>query len=342
MPVRVSTDPIRPAERQAFWTEAICRSFANVDTRPLGGAPVSGHFELVEIGGAKLVRFDSSPQSYRRDARLVSAAGSDDFMFDIQTIGRSVLAQGANEGALSPGQGALYDARRPFEDRLEGPGQRAEVLIVTVPAARLTAALPEAESWCARPIPLASVLARSVAALVRALLREPGSGPDIRADDIVAYLTALLRHGAGTAHALSRARMFTLVDTHLRRNLAQRHNPLMLAAGLGISERTLHRVFADRDTTFERHMLRLRVAHFGELLRQPRCAHAPIARLALACGFADAAHAARTFKSAFGATPRDYRAGRSVLPGGITSPVNPCGLPQWRAPPRSGPPRRRT
>src|SRR5215470_10151180 len=55
-PIAVSTDRIRPAERHAFWTEAICRSFANVETRPLGTATVSGHFEFVEIGQAKLVR----------------------------------------------------------------------------------------------------------------------------------------------------------------------------------------------------------------------------------------------------------------------------------------------
>ena len=61
MPISVSTDLVRPAERQAFWTEAICRSFANVETRPIGSATVSGHFEFVEIGNAKLVRFDSEP-----------------------------------------------------------------------------------------------------------------------------------------------------------------------------------------------------------------------------------------------------------------------------------------
>ena len=118
MPISVSTDPIRPAERQAFWTEAICRSFANVETRPLGSAIVSGHFEFVEIGDAKLVRFDSSPQCYTRDARLVSRAGSDEFMFDFQRRGRSAMVQAGNEGTIDPGYGVLYDARRPFEDRL--------------------------------------------------------------------------------------------------------------------------------------------------------------------------------------------------------------------------------
>ena len=98
MPISVSTDPIRPAERQAFWTEAICRSFANVETKPLGSTVVSGHFEFVEIGGAKLVRFDSSPQCYTRDARLVSMAGSDEFMFDFQRRGRQRDGTGRKRG----------------------------------------------------------------------------------------------------------------------------------------------------------------------------------------------------------------------------------------------------
>lgn len=307
-PVSISTDSIRPAERQAFWTEAICRSFAGVDTRPLDSGAVSGHFEFIEIGSAKLVRFDSSPQSYRRDARLVSAAGSDDFMFDFQTVGRSWMVQGANEGVVQPGYGVLYDARRPFEDRLDGPGQHAEVLIATVPAARLTTAFQDAERWCARPIPLSGALARSVAALVRSLLSEPDSrsARGIDADDIVAYLAALLRGGA-EPHRLGRARLFRLVDAHLQRSLATAHSAPVLAAGFGVSERTLHRIFSDRATTFERHLLRRRVERFHKLLSQPRLSRASIANLALACGFADAAHASRTFKSAYRESPRDFR-----------------------------------
>src|SRR5437763_1622580 len=127
MAITVSTDPIRPAERQAFWTESICRSFAHVDTRPIGTTLVSGHFEFVKIGSVKLVRFDSSPQCYRRDAKLVSTAGSDEFMFDFQRRGRSSMVQAGNESMIEPGFGVLYDARRPFEDRLDGPEQRSEV-----------------------------------------------------------------------------------------------------------------------------------------------------------------------------------------------------------------------
>ena len=212
MPISVSTDQIRPAERHAFWTEAISRSFAPVETRPLGPALVSGHFEFVEIGAAKLVRFDSSPQCYRRDARLVSRSGSDEFMFDFQRRGQSSMVQGRNEGTIEPGHGVLYDARRPFEDRLYGPEHRSEVLIATVPAASLLRALPDAEALCARPVPLSTPVARAIAVFIRAAIDTPDAAAPDEAD-IVAYLTALLRMANGDPHALTRDRKSTRLNS---------------------------------------------------------------------------------------------------------------------------------
>ncbi|MFG3595981.1 helix-turn-helix domain-containing protein [Bradyrhizobium sp. RDI18] len=311
MPISVSTDPIRPTERQAFWTEAICRSFANIETKPLGSTVVSGHFEFVEIGDAKLVRFDSSPQCYTRDARLVSRAGSDEFMFDFQRRGRSAMMQAGNEGTIDPGYGVLYDARRPFEDRLFGPEQRAELLIATVPAAPLLRSIPSAERLCAKPVPLSGTVARSIAAMVRNAISLPDTPGRQEEPDIVAFLSALLRLAAGASHQLSRPNLFCLIDTYLRANIAAVRPVPALAAEFGISERTFHRIFSDRDTTFERHVLHLRVELLRNLLRQASLANISIARLAHQCGFADAAHAARAFKNKHGITPRDFRA--SVL-----------------------------
>jgi AraC family transcriptional activator of tynA and feaB len=308
MPIRVSTDSIRPTERQAFWTEAICRSFAHIETKPIGSAVVSGHLEFVEIGDAKLVRFDSSPQCYTRNARLVSRAGSDEFMFDFQRRGRSAMMQAGNEGTIDPGYGVLYDARRPFEDRLFGPEQRVELLIATVPAASLLRAVPEAERLCATPLPLAGTFARAIAAWVHAAISVPGAAEKRAGADIVAYLSALLRVATGAGHQLTRPGLFHLIDGYLRTNISNVRSAPALAAEFGVSERTFHRVFADRDTTFERHVLQLRVELFKELLRRDSLATVSIATLAHQCGFADAAHATRTFKDRFGTTPRDFRA----------------------------------
>lgn len=304
-PIAVSTDRVRPAERHAFWTEAICRSFANVETKPIGAATVNGRFEFVEVGCSKLVRFDSSPQCYSRDARMVSKAGCDEFMFDFQRRGRSSMVQAGNESMIEPGFGVLYDARRPFEDRLDGPGQRSELFIATVPADALLGLVPEAERLCAKPIPLSGMLARSISALVRNAVSD--SNPAGIETDIVGYLAAVLRMAVGAAHGLGRDALFGPLDAYLRASIVTLRPAHAIAVEFGISERTLHRIFSDRGTTFERHVLQLRVERFKSLLRRDDLRQSSIAALALQCGFADAAHATRTFRSSFGRTPREFR-----------------------------------
>ena len=310
MPIAVSTDQIRPAERHAFWTEAICRSFANVETKPIGSTGVSGRFEFVEVGAARLVRFDSSPQCYSRDARMVSKAGSDEFMFDFQRRGRSSMVQAGSESTIEPGFGVLYDARRPFEDRLYGPEQRSEVFIATVPAADLLRLVPQAERLCATSIPLSGVVARSITAMVRNAVLASDTHPAQNDMDVVACLAALLRLAGGAPHGLGRDTLFAPLDAYLRANIVALRPARAIAAEFGTSERTLHRIFSDRGTTFERHVLRRRVERFRDLLRQDNLRGYSIAALAMQCGFADAAHATRTFRSCFGKTPREFRGGR--------------------------------
>jgi AraC-like DNA-binding protein len=208
----------------------------------------------------------------------------------------------------------LYDARRPFEDRLYGPDQRAEVLVVTVPARALLGAVPHAERLCARPIPLSTPLSRAIAAFIRGAIEDANTQAGQDEADIVAYLAALLRIAGGTAHALSRASLFALLEAYLKANIAVIRPPGAIAREFGISERTLHRIFADRDTSFERHVLRLRLELFRKLLDGGAPQSASIAELGLQCGFADAAHASRTFKASFRMTPREFRNTISEFP----------------------------
>ena len=123
------------------------------------------------------------------------------------------MRQAGNEGTIEPGQGVLYDARRPFEDRLFGPGPRVELLIATVPAASLLRSVPEAERLCAKPIPLSGTVARAIAALVRDAICVADAPARQSEPDIVAYLSAILRLAAGASHAYSKiAEQNPLVD----------------------------------------------------------------------------------------------------------------------------------
>ena len=174
----------------------------------------------------------------------------------------------------------LYDARRPFEDRLFGPEPRVELLIATVPAASLLRSVPEAERLCAKPIPLSGTVARAIAALVRDAISVPDAPARQSEPDIVAYLSAILRLAAGAGHELSRPGLFRLIDTYLRANI--RHDP----AGACACRRVRH-FGADLPSYLRRPCeprsngmsLHLRVELFRNLLRQASLSDVPIARL---------------------------------------------------------------
>jgi AraC-like DNA-binding protein len=112
----------------------------------------------------------------------------------------------------------------------------------------------------------------------------------------------------GTQHATPalRAAMDTWIERHLR---DPGLGPDSLAAAHTVSVRTVYRLFSqDGDT-------------FGAVVRQRRLDHArqelassdeTISSIAARWGFADASHLSRSFKCAFGMSPRDYRAARTV------------------------------
>jgi AraC family transcriptional regulator, positive regulator of tynA and feaB len=138
-----------------------------------------------------------------------------------------------------------------------------------------------------------------------AVMASDANGTEAKAD-VVACLAALLRLDTGAAHGLGRDAHAPL-NAYLRANIVALRSAHAIAAEFDTSERTLHRVFSDRGTTFERHVLHLRVERFRNLLRQDNLRQTSIAALAMQCGFADAAHAARTFRNSFGRTPREFR-----------------------------------
>ena len=93
---------------------------------------------------------------------------------------------------------------------------------------------------------------------------------------------------------------------HIAANLTQDLRVPMLAEAAGMSERTLLRVFREElNTTPAEYVQRARVDAARRGLATPR---APVARIAAACGFANAEAMRRAFQRALGISPADYRA----------------------------------
>jgi AraC-like DNA-binding protein len=89
--------------------------------------------------------------------------------------------------------------------------------------------------------------------------------------------------------------------------------PDRLARTLGISTRTLHRIFAEHNTTVMKHLLAERVSRAAKLLAAPEAGRRTITDIAFACGFNDLSHFGRVFESQMGVPPSQWRRERTEL-----------------------------
>src|SRR5262249_34718792 len=82
-----------------------------------------------------------------------------------------------------------------------------------------------------------------------------------------------------------------------------------IAAKHGLNTRYVQYLSAGSGTSFTAFMLEQRLLHAYRLLREPRSRSRKISDVAASAGFSDVSYFNRAFRSRFGATPSDIRAG---------------------------------
>jgi AraC-like DNA-binding protein len=87
-----------------------------------------------------------------------------------------------------------------------------------------------------------------------------------------------------------------------------RLTPVVVADELGVSLRSLQRIFEDSDLGVAGHIAHARLDHALELLRCPRLAHLPAEALAPRAGYARTEDLVHAVVAATGLTPCAYRA----------------------------------
>ena len=200
------------------------------------------------------------------------------------------------------------DSRERYEVRCPLP---TSCLILHLPPHWLRGFLPRPEVVASRVLRpdrgWSAALTAAIAALHPSELTQLALPAGVVAEQ-VASLLAL----AGGPMAFTGDSRPDQLSSRLHRALRDRYHeigltPAAVARDLGISARYLHYLFAKQSTTFGRELVRVRLERARELLADRRTADAPIGDIAARCGFAEASHFARCFRSTFGAAPSDYR-----------------------------------
>lgn len=274
-------------------------------TTPAGGAfdGVEVNLQLDEV---HLARVLGSSHRVDRSTALIEERPADAIAVYVPVRGDALLEYAGRRRVLRPGQLLLCDADQPH---VRGFGHGLEELAVKVPRSAFAALTGSAtvEQPIVVDVGTRDLHGRALARLVsRALSPDspglsPDSPPEARtAPDVatIVELVAVLATGhSGDAPLAHRAAARAYIDEHF----ADPHLAAAdIAAGAGVSERHLSRVFSDAGTSVPRQVLARRLDAAHHLLATATDPRLRTQDVALRCGFTSPTYFAEKFRARFG------------------------------------------
>ncbi|MFC3228829.1 helix-turn-helix domain-containing protein [Marinibaculum pumilum] len=299
---------VRDTDRFDYWHDWICRHYSVTDCRRLNDESFEsrasnwrcGPLALgeVELSGHGAMRWTRRPDEIRCDPR-------DHYQFLLVLHGRVTIAQEDRAAALQPGDLMYYHQGRPFDLAAHGDTRS---LLVSVPWPAVYERLPGADRLTACRLSGGTPYVRLAAAVLRELLAAAPAGGSAALDRIgtsavdilVAAIEGDRQRDAGEDDILARAKRY------MRENL---HDPDLhvedVAAALGMSRRTLNRLFVAEGTTPMRWLWQQRLSASYRALSEGRARQ--VTEAAFGAGFSDLSHFSRAFRQAFGRAPSSLK-----------------------------------
>jgi AraC-like DNA-binding protein len=269
------------------------------------------------VGPLPFTHLRTSAHEVARTRRTIALNDPGVFKLGLQVSGTGRIEQNGRQALLAPGDMVFYDTSRPYTMSMRGTAPETVVLMFS--ASELDIPVSALASLAAVPLSGAHGLPAMVSSFVGRLPATVTSlDPAVRsrlgqtARDLVETMVrqvASLRPGDPERH---RASQLVLVKQWIEQRLGDPElTPAAVAAAHHMSLRQLYRLFETQGAPVAEWIRARRLARCRDDLADPALASVGVAALAARHGLYDPAGFSRAFRSAYGLSPREFRAGGS-------------------------------
>ncbi|MDF0733110.1 transcriptional regulator FeaR [Pseudomonas entomophila] len=264
----------------------------------------AGQLDKRQTGGISLSIVQMSQVNLFRNRKEIQAGDADNYYAVLQLSGTSRIEHQDARLELQPGDLTLIDACRPLDMHFHGQSRQLSMILPRqlVDSGTRGIAVECAQRICAQS-PLAQLAGRMMldASQMPELAQHEGQAV---LDALVSLLRpAIARERLPGSHERLLRKALALIDQHI----AHEHlTPDFIAREVGISMRSLYRIFAKRDLVIAQYIRNRRLDFCAESLRNPAM-DLKVSSLGYSWGFSDSSYFSTAFKGRFGMTPGEYR-----------------------------------
>lgn len=294
------------SERISYWNDVININFAPArTTSDTPGKSFGAQLSRIDLGKASICRISSAPILSVRDVNLLKRQPLDHFFLSYLIEGEARVSQNGRRAVQRPGDFILYDSERPFAYEFVS---KFSGIWIRLPRYLVASRLPNAEAMTARRIsstsPLGALASSFLIEAANLTLDKTSPAAARVVSSIVEIVAAVFAASSGLDSSWSSQRV-NVLDRAKEFMLAHLNDPDLhiedVVKAIGVSRRTLDRLFAAQGTSLGRWISQKRIELSRSMLANG--GETRVTDIALSCGFSDVAHFSRVFKNQVGVSP---------------------------------------
>ncbi|SMB24997.1 DNA-binding transcriptional dual regulator [Serratia proteamaculans] len=267
------------------------------------GPGFSGAMQEFRAHALRLSVVDAAQTRLYRTQQEIARSDGSHFFTVFQLRGSSLMEQGDRQAVLSAGDVTLIDASRTSSFTFQ---QNSRQISLLMPRSYLEQSASEVQY--ARRLDAQSSVVRLSRQLVLGCMQDSQmSAPESEA--ILNAVATLLRPALvervveEDRHPRSFNQTLAFIDTHIQ---SPQLRPEWIAGELGVSVRSLYRMFARQGLVVAQYIKHRRLDLCAQALRSAP-ERQKLATIGYDWGFSDHSHFSTAFKSRFGVSPSEYR-----------------------------------